>query len=370
MSSGLRAGWRGLLLTLVAVAGAAGAGARQGEEAMRSSRVGSVTIGAKVPEALAGRLRQLVDEAARSERMRAAVVLHRGERVLEAYFHGQIAAAPQNLKSITKSVNSLLVGIAIDDGLIPGVEATLPRLLPEAFAGARHGDKRAITLRQLLTMSSGLALGYGAFQASGDWVEAVLAAPLAHLPGARHQYDTPASHLLSALVARACGCDLERFADERLFRPIGATIDSWRRAPDGVPMGGNDAYLTATGLAAVGELMRRGGVAADGRRVVSAEWVAASLAQQIDLPDPEINHGTLATRGFGYLWWLLDFAGEQAFAALGHGGQELVVFPDRELVVVFTSRWPGPSSTEHYRHLRRLLDQQLLPAYPRAAAAP
>jgi len=348
---------------------AAGAGAQTGDAGLRLAPVGDVAIGAGLPEARALTLRRLVDEAARSERMRSAVVVHRGEIALEAYFHGQIGVAPQNLKSATKSLNSVLVGLAIDAGLLPGVEAKLPALLPEAFAGGAHGDKGAITLRQLLTMSSGLALGYGAFQTSPDWVEAVLAAPLVHPPGARHRYDTPPSHLLSAIVARACRCDLERFADERLFRPLGATIDTWRRAPDGVPMGGNDAYLTATGLAALGELMRRGGVAPDGRRVVSRAWVEASLAKQIELPDREANHGTLATRGYGYLWWLLDFAGEEAFAALGHGGQELIVFPERELVVVFTSHWPGPSSTEHYRHLRRLLDDRLLPAFPAAAEA-
>lgn len=348
---------------------AAGVGAQSEDAGLRLAPIGEVEIATGLPEARALALRRLVDEAARSERMRSAVVVHRGKVVLEAYFHGQIAIAPQNLKSATKSLNSVLVGLAIDAGLLPGVEAKLPALLPEAFTGGAHADKRAITLRQLLTMSSGLALGYGAFQASPDWVEAVLAAPLVHPPGARHHYDTPPSHLLSAIVARACRCELERFADERLFRPLGATIDTWRRAPDGVPMGGNDAYLTATGLAALGEMMRRGGLAPDGRRVVSAEWVAASLAKQIELPDREVNHGTLATRGYGYLWWLLDFAGEAAFAALGHGGQELIVFPDRELVVVFTSHWPGPSSTEHYRHLRRLLDERLLPAFPRMPAA-
>lgn len=300
--------------------------------------------------------------------MRSAVVVHRGRVVLEAYFHGQIAVAPQNLKSATKSLNSVLVGIAIDAGLLPGVEAKLAALLPGSFAGGAHADKRDITLRQQLTMASGLAMGYGAFQASPDWVEAVLSQPLVHPPGARHHYDTPPSHLLSAIVARACGCDLERFADERLFRPLGATIDTWRRAPDGVPMGGNDAYLTATGLAALGEMMRRGGVAPDGRRVLSRAWVEASLAKQIELPERDVNHGTLATRGYGYLWWLLDFGGEEAFAALGHGGQELIVFPERELVVVFTSHWPGPSSTGHYRHLRRLLDDYALPAFPRSAA--
>lgn len=348
---------------------AAGAGAQSGDPGLRLAPIGEVEIATGLPEARALALRRLVDEAARSDRMRSAVVVHRGRVVLEAYFHGEIAVAPQNLKSATKSLNSVLVGVAIDAGLLPGVDAKLPTLLPEAFGGGAHADKREITLRQLLTMSSGLAQGYGAFQTSPDWVESVLGAPLVHPPGARFRYDTPPTHLLSAIVARACRCDLERFAAERLFRPLGATIDTWRRAPDGVPMGGNDAYLTATGLAALGEMMRRGGVAPDGRRVLSAEWVAASLAKQIELPDREANHGTLATRGYGYLWWLLDFAGEEAFAALGHGGQELIVFPDRELVVAFTSHWPGPSATEHYRHLRRLLDELLLPAFPRAAAA-
>jgi CubicO group peptidase (beta-lactamase class C family) len=328
--------------------------------------VGEVTLGADVPAPVAGRLRALVDDAARSDRMRSIVLLHRGERVLEAHFHGQIAIAPQNLKSITKSIDALLVGIAIDAGLVPGVEARLPELLPEPFAGGRHADKRAITLRQLLTMSSGLALGYGAFQASPDWVGAVLDSPLVHVPGARHHYDTPPCHLLSAIVARAAGGDLERFARERLYDPLGATLDTWRRGPDGIPMGGNDLYLSAADLAAVGELVRRGGLAPDGRRVVSSAWVEAALAKQIDLSEPTLNHGTLPARGYGYLWWLLDFAGEEAFAALGHGGQELLVFPRRELVVVFTSHWPGPSSTAHYQHLRRLLDEHVLPAFPAA----
>jgi CubicO group peptidase (beta-lactamase class C family) len=88
------------------------------------------------------------------------------------------------------------------------------------------------------------------------------------------------------------------------------------------------------------------------------------LSHQIDLPDPTINHGTLDARGYGFLWWLLDFDGEAAFAALGHGGQELMVFPRRDLVLLLTSRWPGPSSTEHYRHLQRVVREHLLPAFP------
>jgi CubicO group peptidase (beta-lactamase class C family) len=320
--------------------------------------LGAVSIAPDLPAATAQHLTRLVEEARKSERMRAAIVEWRGQRVLEAYFHGSIASEPRNVKSITKTLNSLLLGIALDRGLIRDLDATLPSLFPEQFADGRHADKRPITLRHLLTMSSGLGL-HEEFTA-----ETILDSRLRLPVGSRFDYDTPSIHLLSLAVARACKCDLQEFAHRELFAPIGARIDTWRRAPDGVPMGGNDSYLRPSDLARLGELVRRGG-AWNGRQVISKQWIEASLSKQIELPESTINHGTLATRGFGYLWWLLDFAGEPAYASLGHGGQELIVFPERELTLVFASHWPGPSSVDHYRHLRALIDKHVLPAFGR-----
>jgi CubicO group peptidase (beta-lactamase class C family) len=130
-------------------------------------------------------------------------------------------------------------------------------------------------------------------------------------------------------------------------------------------MGGNDAYLTASDLARMGELVRRGGEW-QGRRVVTSAWLDRMLAPQVVPADPTINHGTVPVRGYGYLWWLVELGGEPGFAALGHGGQYLAIFPGRELTVVVTSHWPGPSSSEHYRHVRELFTEHLLPAFPRA----
>ncbi len=318
------------------------------------------------------RIESLVRAAATSDRMQSLLVMHRGELLVEAYFHGAIAVAPENLKSVTKTLSSILVGIAIDDGLLPGVDGSLADLLPAGVAPAARAEKRGITLRHLLTMSSGLpVLDYGAFQDSPDWVGFLLdGGPLRHPPGAKLTYDTNHMQLVSAILERATH-GLLAYANRKLMGPIGGRVDTWRVAPDGVPMGGNDAYLRPRDLIRLGELFRTGGTW-EGRRVVSADWVRQSLTMRFDasqVGDPgalagTVNHGTLKARGYGYCWWLLDFAGEEAFGALGHGGQELLVFPRRELVVLFTSHWPGPSSVEHYRHLRRLLDEHVLPMFP------
>jgi CubicO group peptidase (beta-lactamase class C family) len=302
--------------------------------------------------------------AAESDRTRSLVVWHRGAPALEAHFHGQIAEAPQNVKSITKSLNSLIVGLAIDRGRIESLDDPVGRYLPESFAAARDPRAEGITIRHLLTMTSGLAtIGYGTFQRRPDWTAAILDQRLLRPPGSAFQYDTPVTHLLSELVAASLEGDLTSFANRELLEPIGARIETWRRAPSGTEMGGNDAYLRAADLARLGELVRRGGVW-KGRRVIPAAWLEASTADQIEPAVPAINHGTIKVTGYGYLWWRIEIGDASGYAALGHGGQYLVVLPERELVIAITSHWPGPSSSAHYRHLKELLVSHLLAAFP------
>lgn len=359
-----------LLLALIPIGagdGAARAAAADPPPALSPAdlpRLTELHVADSTPPALRRRLDAAVREAATCDRMWGLLALHRGEPAVEAYFNGMRATTPINLKSVTKSLNSAMVGAALDRGLIGSVDDPVAAYLPDAFAG--HPDKSAVTVRHLLTMSSGLpVVPYGAFQRAPSWVGVLLAGPLRHRPGERHQYDTPHTHLLTALVAAASGTSAREFADATLLQPLGGEVADWRRGPQGIEMGGNDCYLRPRDLIRFGELYRRGGTWEE-RRVLSAEWVAASLTKQINLPKPTVNHGTLDATGYGYLWWLLDFDGEAAFAALGHGGQELVVCPDRELVILLTSRWRGPSSTEHYRHLASLIRDHLLPAFPRS----
>ena len=134
----------------------------------------------------------------------------------------------------------------------------------------------------------------------------------------------------------------------------------WRRDPGGNVLGGNDAYLTPRAVMAMGELERAGG-RYGARQIVDAEFLNRATSKQI-LPNTErVNHNTLIARGYGYLWWLLEIGGFQTIAALGHGGQMLLVLPELDAVVVITSRWPGPSDSEHYQHLARLLESEVIP---------
>jgi len=306
--------------------------------------------------------------AATSARMRSLLVMHRGALVAEAYFNGAGPESPANLKSVTKSLTATLVGVALRDGSIHSLDDSIGTYLPELVH--RHPDKAGITIRELLTMSSGLhPVNYGAIQQSPDWVEMLLRQSFDHRPGDGFVYDTPVLQLLSAVLQRATGLSMREQVSRNLLGPIGAELVHWRLDAQGLALGGNDAYLRPRDLVRLGELYRRGGMWS-GDTVLSGDYVRQATAVQIVPPSPTVNHGTLPVRGYGYLWWALDLDGGTAYAALGHGGQFVLVFPRRELVVVMTSRWPSASSTGHYRLVTRILLQQILPRFPLRASEP
>lgn len=301
--------------------------------------------------------RAIAERAGGSARMRSLLVAHRGEVLLEAYFHGAGPELAANLKSVTKSLGSLLVGAAIAQGKLQDEHAVLPAGLQPVSADGQP----PLDIRALLTMSTGFApVDYGAIQQEGDWVARILASP--RQPGwtGRFRYDTPVLQLLPATLEPVLGSSLEQSLRDLLPPPLRPGLAYWRRDGAGFVLGGNDAYLTPRALLAVGELVRSGG-SLDGRQVVDRGYLRRSTSMQIDPVVEFANHDTLAVRGYGYLWWLLRIGGHDAIAALGHGGQVLLVFPSLDLVVVMTSRWAGPSSTAHYQHQAALLESAILP---------
>lgn len=336
-----------------ALAGEPGAGA--------GSPLASLSVAAGAPPAL----RRVALEAGASERMRSLVVMHRGEVVLEATYHGAGPETPVNLKSITKTLTSALVGVALRRGWIRDLDDPLSRYLPERFGPGAPKANGEVTLRQLLTMSSGLPpVDYGAVQASDDWLTAILSRPVDPQARGRFVYDTPVLQLLTAVLERASGLPADQLARRELLTPLGAELAFWRADARGLPLGGNDAYLTPRDLALLGELYRRGGTFG-GRRLLGEELVRESTSVQVVPPERTVNHDTLPVRGYGYLWWLPELPPGDLYAALGHGGQVLLVAPADELVVVATSRWPAASSAEHYRHLARVIVEGVLPVFRR-----
>ena len=316
-----------------------------------------VALPLDVSEALAAQGREL-------PRLRSLLVSVDGDLVEEHYFNGASARRVANLKSASKSIISILVGIAIDRGYVAGVDQPITDFFADELDEA-DAVKRTITVEDLLTMRSGLETtsnrNYGRWVQSGHWVRHVLTRPMVDAPGGRMVYSTGSTHLLSAIVTRASGMSTLEFGRRYLARPLGITLSGWMRDPQGVYFGGNEMQMTPRDMVAIGELYRRGG-AIDGRELVSAQWIRDSLVPR--------TRSRWSGRYYGYGWWMRALAGHPTHYAWGYGGQFIFVVPDLEAVIVATSSPnPGEGRREHRRGLDALIEGQVVPGIRRARLA-
>lgn len=314
------------------------------------------------------------------DQVRAVVVLRDGERVLESYYDTDDSAW-WDVESITKSVISMLVGIAIEEGAISGVEQTLGELLP-ALADQMTPRAASITLHELLTMTAGLeevesAMKPSAFERSKDPVRHVLRHPGPHRGS--FAYSNAGTHLLSEVLRVATGEPVLDYARSRLFDPLGipsrpalqpearprevaaylAADFAWPVDPQGRHLGYRLLKLRPTDLARLGQLYLDGG-RWEGEQVVPEAWVRDSTSAQVSLP--------IARDGFdsyGYLWWLGTVGGHAAFASFGFGGQLILVLPDLETVVAVAVEIDPFSITDYgvsAGNLVYLIESAVLPA--------
>ncbi len=294
----------------------------------------------------AGRLRA---QAAKLPQLHTLRVSHRGALIGEYDDRPSRRTSAANIKSASKGLIAALVGIAIADGLIPAVDTPITRWFPQ-LRNDPDARKRDITLEHLLTMQSGLestsGANYGRWVRSRNWVSFALARPIVEAPGTGMQYSTGTSHLLSAIVTNTTKQSTHAYAQRVLATPLGFTLARWPRDPQGIYFGGNEMLLTPAQMVAVGELWRNAG-RAGGRQIVPAAWVAASCTPRTrSMWDP--------TREYGYGWWIQDIGGHRACFAWGYGGQYIMVFPSRDLVVTATSS--TTVSEDRHGHRAALFD--------------
>jgi CubicO group peptidase (beta-lactamase class C family) len=298
--------------------------------------------------------------AASMPRLRSLLVQHRGRLAGERYFHGATRARRANIKSASKSLISALVGVAIAEGRIRGVDQPIAELLPDETRGL-DAAKRAITVGDLLSMRSGLeptSFGnYGAWVSSRNWVRDALRRPMVASRGGPMLYSTGSSHLLSAILTRATGMSTYRYAETRLAQPLGIALRPWQRDPQGIYFGGNDMYLTPREMVKVGTLYLAGGVAPGGRRLLSRAWIDSTAVPRTVSP--------WNGNRYGYGWWIRDSAGFRTLYAWGYGGQFIFVVPGLDLVVVTTSD-PDAATRDggHLDAIYELLDEIVLAVAP------
>jgi CubicO group peptidase (beta-lactamase class C family) len=270
--------------------------------------------------------------AAELPRLHSLLVSRDGELILEQYHNGTRAERLDNVKSVSKSLISALVGIAIERGAIEDVHQPAVEFLPELRRRSVDPAKQEITVEDLLTMRSGLdstsGRSYGAWVQSRNWVRFALDRPLVSEPGTAMDYSTGNSHLLSAILTTATGLSTWEFADRHLARPLGFRLARWPRDPQGIYFGGNEMLLTPRQMVAFGELyLNRGSV--NGRQVLPASWVDRSFVPRA--------RSYWSDQLYGYGWWIRTLAGYRTYYAWGYGGQFIFVVPELQLVVATTS---------------------------------
>ena len=282
------------------------------------------------------------------------LVIRHGHLVLEHYYHGSARNQSNNVHSASKSVLQALVSIAIDRGYIGSWHDRVMTYLPEYFVGASAAKKK-LTIRDLMTMSSGLRWTEDkteyAIQSKPDWVRAVLARPLGHKPGTFFNYSTGNTHVVSAIVQRATGMTTSAFAQKYLFDPLGVTIEHWGHDPQGVDSGGYNVYMTPRELAKFALLFAQYGVW-KGAQIVPASAVTQA-ATRVWKVDALFNYATG--------WWQRRLSGYDMFFCWGWGGQFAYVIPDLDVVMVTTENTADGHDPVEINS-RKLIQQYVIPS--------
>lgn len=312
----------------------------------------SSNIDASIPS-----LEAIDAQASEISSLRSLIIQQHENQLFEAYYNGRNADRPFNIKSASKSIIGLLVGIALSEGFIPSIDEPIATYFPEYFNAHPNPKKEAITIRNLLTMQAGLRStssgNYGAWVLSKNWVEYALEQDFVADIDGKMVYSTGTSHLLSVIVAKASGMSTKAFAEQYLFDPLSIQIGGWDRDPQGNYMGGNNMAFTPRDLLKIGELLLNNGVW-KGEQIIAKEWIQDSFGTY--------TYSNYNPYGYGYQWWNKETAGYTTYFAWGHGGQYLMMIPELEAIVVMTSSVTNASRRRTYkRPVFVLLEETIIP---------
>lgn len=311
------------------------------------------------------KLAEAVDFVLREKvRAHSLLVIRNGFVVADAYFYPYTPNTRHDVASVTKSITSTLVGLAIDKGLIKDISQPVLGLFADRKASNLDEGKRTMTLEHLLMMESGLQCinsptEVTLFQMLGspDWIQFMLELPMTDAPGERFAYNSGAVHLLSAIVRKTSGMNALSFARRHLFEPLGISDVFWPADPRGEDNHGwGDLQLRPHDMAKIGYLFLNNGLW-EGKQVLSASWIRAATQRRVSLRDGE---------SYGYLWWM-PAQPPGLIEARGRGGQRIIIWPEKNAVIVFTGGGFEPGRVGPYL-IAAFESDKPLPANPAGAA--
>jgi CubicO group peptidase (beta-lactamase class C family) len=284
---------------------------------------------------------RLYHNAEQLETIHGVLVMKNGYLIAERYYNGSSVDQKENRQSVTKSYTSALVGLALDQGCLESVDQKMMTFFPELADQIRDPRKEQITIRQMLQMRA----GYPWEESTAELTELLFTGfrpstlvdvPLVRDPGTGFDYSNLTPHLLGIIVARACGTDLKSYAQEQLFSPLGAEVGFWRRDWEGYYLGFAEIELNARDMAKFGQLYLDDGKY-DGNQIIPADWVHDSLQTYSEDAWYYRVGRNWRDSGYGYQWWSIRAGDHRYNLAWGHGGQQIAVLDELDMVIVATA---------------------------------
>ena len=293
-----------------------------------------------VPEAegvLSRAISRMVDSIYRDDKdIHSMLIWRSGKLLFEHYFSSYEADTPHSMFSCSKTFTSMLIGIAQGKGLL-SIQDKVLSYFPDIHVEHPNDHLLAMTLEHLLMMGSGH--GGDTFDSmldaqDGDWARVFLNLPVEYEPGTLFSYNTGATYMLSAVLTRITGKSALELAKEWIFEPIGIDGTQWDACPKGISMGGTGLHLKPRDMLCFGILMLSDGFW-EGRQIIPRDYLKTAQLKKIDTANPsDPNQDPNWSSGYCYQMWRCAFP---AFRADGMGGQFIVVLPEHDMVVVFTS---------------------------------
>lgn len=282
------------------------------------------------------------------------VIVRQGNIIFEKYYNGYGAHDSFHVASVTKSIISALIGIAVDKGYINSINQKVLDFFPEYVSNPADIQKHSITLRHLLTMTA--PHPFPKWQEplerlckQKDWIKYTLDGLGKSGKIGDFKYSSAGTHLLSAIITRTTGKCASEFANEYLFKPIGMreipnyemkafgfddlfgnNLKGWPKDPTGNSTGGWGLTLTPKDMARFGLLYLNGGVW-NGHQIIPKSWINESTTINND-------KNVYLSYKYGYLWWLQEDDGIFSYSAIGDGGNIICCIPEKELVIAITSK--------------------------------
>lgn len=276
----------------------------------------------------------------RKNKVHSVLLVKNDQLIIEEYFNGHSSNKPHDLRSTTKSIRSILMGIAIDKGFIDNVNDPISKYLKSPVPKKNLDEwKEKITIKHLLTMSSGFDCNDWDKKSKGqedkvykkkDWIQYTLDLPMVNEPGKVSNYCSMGVVLLAEMISQASGMTIDKFAEEYLFNPLGIDNVNWGHTSNKeVIPSAKRLYMTSRDMAKIGQLILHNGKW-NGKQVVSEKWIEESTTPKTKI----------AGIDYGYLWWNIPFRVNEktviSKTATGNGGQYIMVIPEMDIVAVFT----------------------------------